>query len=402
MNDMNRVKPRVPFPLVTLLLVWAAACGTGPRDTSADTAADARGPATVEALDTIPLEEWRQLITGLSEPGGFFDTDNLTSNEQSYLHVLGPMRELGVEGGAYIGVGPDQNFSYMAAQRPWMAYIVDLRRDNLVHHLLLKALFAESGSRMEYLALLFGRSAEGVAEGVFELPVDSLLARHETRPGGAGSAEAEAALHRVRARVETFGLELDENARGTLERFHRSFIEDGPDLRFTSFGREARTQYPTFATLLTERDLEGRQGSYLADRENFLFIRALQGANRVVPIVGDLSGPSALSAVGEDIRARGLVVRVFYTSNVEYYLWNAGTFPDFAATLAGLPMDETSVIVRSVFPNTARHPHTVPGYASTQTLVPMERVRSVIRGSGYRGYEDLVARDAIDPRANSR
>jgi hypothetical protein len=381
------------------VLTFLAACGGGAGDGSTDLATSARGPATSQELDTIPLAEWRDLIASLSEPGGFFDTDNLTSNEQSYLHVLGPMRERGVEGGAYIGVGPDQNFSYMAAQRPWMAYIVDLRRDNLVHHLLLKALFQESGSRMEYLALLFGRATDGLETEGFDLPVDSLLARLESLPGGAGSPEAEGAVARIAARVETFGLELDENAAGTLDRFHRSFIQDGPDLRFTSFGRETRTQYPTFATLLTERDLEGRQGSYLADRESFRFIQALQNTNRVVPVVGDLSGPSALRAVGEDIRARGLIVRAFYTSNVEYYLWNAGTFPDFAATVASMPMDERSVIVRSVFPNTARHPHTVPGYASTQTLVPMERMRSVIRGSGYRGYEDLVVRDAIDPRS---
>lgn len=355
----------------------------------------------VEALDTIPLEEWRDLVVSLSEPGGFFDTDNLTSNEQSYLHVLGPMRTLGVQGGAYLGVGPDQNFSYMAAQRPWMAYIIDLRRDNLVHHLLLKALFLESSSRMEYLALLFGRGTDSLDGSTYALPVDSLLDRLVALPGGAGTGEAEAAVERIAARVETFGMELDENARGTLDRFHRAFIQEGPELRFSSFGREARTQYPTFATLLTETDLEGRQGSYLADRDAFLFIQALQATNRVVPVVGDLSGPSALREVGDDVRARGLIVRAFYTSNVEYYIWNAGTFPDFAATVASLPMDERSVIIRSVFPNTARHPHTVSGYFSTQTLVPMERVRSVIRGSGYRGYQDLVARDAIDPRVSA-
>src|SRR5262245_46475623 len=53
------------------------------------------------------------LISRLSEPGGFFDSDNLISNETSYLHVLGKLREMGVHGGVYLGVGPDQNFSYI-------------------------------------------------------------------------------------------------------------------------------------------------------------------------------------------------------------------------------------------------------------------------------------------------
>ena len=62
-----------------------------------------------------------------------------------------------MEGGAYIGVGPDQNFSYIAHIRPAIAFIVDIRRDNLLLHLLFKALFAEARTRVEYLALLTGR-----------------------------------------------------------------------------------------------------------------------------------------------------------------------------------------------------------------------------------------------------
>src|SRR5690348_5271390 len=98
------------------------------------------------------------LAARISEPGGFFDSDNLISNESSYLHVLGAMRRIGVTGGAYIGVGPDQSFSYIAQIRPRIAFIVDIRRDNLLQHLLFKALFEMSHDRVEYLALLTGRA----------------------------------------------------------------------------------------------------------------------------------------------------------------------------------------------------------------------------------------------------
>src|ERR671912_981158 len=98
------------------------------------------------------------LVARLSEPGGYFDSDNLISNESSYLHVLGAMRRLGVSGGAYVGVGPDQNFSYIAQVRPRIAFIVDIRRDNLLQHLLFKALFDMARNRAEYLALLTGRA----------------------------------------------------------------------------------------------------------------------------------------------------------------------------------------------------------------------------------------------------
>ena len=65
------------------------------------------------------------LSARLSEPGGYFDSDNLISNETSYLHVLGKLRELNVSNGVYIGVGPDQNFTYIAKIRPRMAIIID-------------------------------------------------------------------------------------------------------------------------------------------------------------------------------------------------------------------------------------------------------------------------------------
>src|SRR4029453_14967345 len=82
-----------------------------------------------------------RLVARLSEPGGFFDSDNLVSNETSYLHVLGAFDSLGVRGGAYIGVGPEQNFSYIARVKPEIALIIDIRRDNMLLHLLFKAMF---------------------------------------------------------------------------------------------------------------------------------------------------------------------------------------------------------------------------------------------------------------------
>ena len=44
-----------------------------------------------------------------------------------------------VPGRAYVGVGSEQNFSYIAAVRPSFAFIVDIRRGNFDLHLLYKA-----------------------------------------------------------------------------------------------------------------------------------------------------------------------------------------------------------------------------------------------------------------------
>src|SRR3954453_15325164 len=82
------------------------------------------GAAPVGQLQTPT--SFASRIAALSEPGGNFDTDNLISNEKSYLHVVPALRDAGLSGGTYIGVGPDQNFSYIAQVRPSIAFIIDL------------------------------------------------------------------------------------------------------------------------------------------------------------------------------------------------------------------------------------------------------------------------------------
>ena len=101
--------------------------------------------------------DFSRLVVRLSEGGGFFDSDNLVSNETSYLHVIPAFKAVGVKGGAYIGVGPEQNFSYLAEIRPQLALQIDIRRDNMLLHLLFKAMFETSANRMEYLCQLYGR-----------------------------------------------------------------------------------------------------------------------------------------------------------------------------------------------------------------------------------------------------
>ncbi len=384
--------------VVLLVALTGLACGD-PRPVSET--GPVPEPVSVQDLSTLPGTQWVRLVTSLSEPGGYFDTDNLISNETSYLHVLGAMRRLGVRGGAYMGVGPDQNFSYIAAQRPALAFVVDIRRDNLLHHLLLKALFHEADTRMEYLALLFGRDVpRGPAgpEGWAGEGVATLLEALGEEVGDRDRPAAAAARERVLARVRTFGLPLSEEDLATVVRFHDAFIRLGPALRFTSYGRPPRPGYPTYGQLLVETDLEGLAGSYLAAREDFLFLKRLQEANRVIPVVGDLAGPSALRAVGDEVRRRGLAVRGFYVSNVEYYLVRGRTFDRFAANVASLPVDRWSVLIRSVFPSASRHPDAVPGHLSTQTLVRLEDVQEVVAGDGYAGYGDLVTRDRIPLR----
>src|SRR5213083_1476095 len=97
------------------------------------------------------------LVTEFSEAGGTFRSDNLVSNELAFEQVIPPLQARLQPTSAYIGVGPDQNFTYIAAFKPRISFIVDIRRQNMLLHLMYKALIELSPTRVEFLARLFSR-----------------------------------------------------------------------------------------------------------------------------------------------------------------------------------------------------------------------------------------------------
>src|SRR5215510_13523105 len=114
-----------------------------------------------EAAATLPAqlsdEEFWKLSTELSEPDGTFRSDNLLSNESYFQYVIPQLNELVKPGQVYMGVGPEQNFTYIAAMKPHMVFIVDIRRGNLDVQLMYKALFEMSKDRAEFVSRLFSR-----------------------------------------------------------------------------------------------------------------------------------------------------------------------------------------------------------------------------------------------------
>src|SRR5260370_10874123 len=80
-------------------------------------------------------QEFGRIMTDFSEPNGTFRSDNLLSNEVWLQRVIPHLLESAKPGRVYMGVGPEQNFTYMAALRPKMAFIVDVRRGNRDLHL---------------------------------------------------------------------------------------------------------------------------------------------------------------------------------------------------------------------------------------------------------------------------
>ena len=102
-------------------------------------------------------QQFWKLVTESSEADGYFQSDNLVSNELTLQQIIPELVKGRAPNGVYLGVGPDQNFTYIAAMRPRVAFIVDIRRGALLQHLMYKALFELAEDRAEFVSLLFSR-----------------------------------------------------------------------------------------------------------------------------------------------------------------------------------------------------------------------------------------------------
>jgi hypothetical protein len=327
-------------------------------------------------------------VATLSERAGYFDTDNLISNERSYLQVIPDLRRRGVRGGAYIGVGPDQNFSYISEVRPSVAYIIDVRRDNLLLHLLFKALFEISDSRIDYLAHLFGKPLPPAVDGWKQAPIERLVAYFEKAATNREVAIAQS--RRVEEALRKTGVPLSTEDLSTIAAFHRRFVDEGLWLRFNSTGRPPQSYYPTYRDLLLETDAAGAQTNYLASEDAFQFVKSLQARDRIIPVVGDISGPSAMQAIGREIAARNERLSAFYVSNVEFYLFGQGSYPRFVTNLRSVPRARSAVLIRSVFGRYLAVGR--PGDASASQLQDVDELIGGYDDGRYRSYGALVGR----------
>jgi hypothetical protein len=308
---------------------------------------------------------WR-LMREYSEPGGTFRSENLVSNETSLQWVIPELVRRIPPGGVYLGVAPDQNFTYITAVRPGIAFIVDIRHQNAMQHLMYKALIETSATRAEFLARLFARapligvdsasSAPALFEALAMQPADSVRYRDNLRM-----------ITDRLVRVHRFA--LSDSERVSLGCVYGAFFTQGPELTY-SYGSECRnpgpygygaisappwsggargwSRMPTYQAMMTETDSAGVNWSYLGSERRFRALKEMQHRNLIVPLTGNFAGAKALRAVGQWAIAHRARVTAFYVSNVEQYLFEQGDEArHFYENVATLPIDSTSTFVRS-------------------------------------------------------
>jgi hypothetical protein len=383
--------------LAIMVAVWAIAAGVYARQEPKPANPAGAGVSAVKApekLESLPAAEFSRLVRELSEVGGFFRSDNFTSNETAYLTVVDTLRQRGASGGAYLGVGPEQNFTYIAKIRPQIAFIVDIRRQAIIQHLMYKAVFHLSPDRVQFLTRLLSRPVPKDKSLKPNAPIHEIIAVFNQAAADEKSYVANlAALRKVIE--DEFQFPLSEGDLRSLGYVYQSFRQDGLDIAYRM--DDSRGGYfPTLKDLIVQTDLNGKLGNFLASNEDYDFVRNLHRKNLIIPVVGDFGGNKALRAVGDYLRKNGFTVTAFYTSNVEQYLFQNDLFTAFANNVRTLPITDRSLFIRSA---TGRFPHParLPGHRASTLLQQMTLFLKDFDEGNYKSYYDLINTNFIAP-----
>jgi hypothetical protein len=336
--------------------------------------------------ESLSAQEFSRLIRDISEEGGYFFSDNLVSNETPYLTVVDKLRELAPTGGAYIGVGPEQNFTYIAKLRPRIAFILDIRRQAVIQHLMFKAIFHLSPNRLQFLSRWLSKPLTKDSPSPDD-PIEKLMAYFSKTRGDEQTYAANLAAIR-KSIQDDFQFPLSARDQASLEFVYKSFRDSGLDVAFTLNGW-SDGEFPTLAEVILQTDQNGKLGNFLTSREDYEFVRSLHMKNLIIPVVGDFGGKKALAAIGEYLRKNSLTVTAFYTSNVEQYLFDDGLFPGFVNNVKKLPINEKSLFIRWVYQR-YYHPARITGQRSTSLLQRMGIFLADFEAGRYQNYQEMI------------
>ncbi len=337
------VRVRIVAAMIVMgVLVWAPARPDAARGRQA-----ASGAASLPARLT-DAEFWA-LASDISEPGGYFRiTDNYTSNEIEVGQLVTGLRERQLTGGVYLGVGPEQNFSYIAAIQPAMAFLIDIRRQAVMQHLMFKAMFELSKDRADFLSLLFARAKPKDLDPA--APIQTMWQAYfaTTADAALASKTRERVVDQL---VKTHKFVFTDDERSQLDGVIAAFVQFGPGIttRGTMAGGRGGGggNNVTFADLTGwSLDASGVPQSFLSTDANFQIVKALHDKNLIVPVSGDFGGPKALRAIAAYLGSHGGRVTAFYVSNVEQYLFQDGKQQAFYGNVAAMPLADGSVFIR--------------------------------------------------------
>jgi hypothetical protein len=234
-------------------------------------------------------ENWGSLQAegGRSEPTCRDPFPYLMSNEPRGYHWTGYIENIG---GAYVGIGSDQNYSHIAIARAQWAWVVDYDPRVYANHLRLSAFVIASATPKAFVDKFADRSEREALRILKEA--------YPERP------ELKAGYFATRAELYTY---FQEQAR--------------PNRATPDFG-------------------------WLRNEKHYAYVRTLFEQGRLRPVAGDLLGRSAMTGIGAAAEQLGVPVRVYYTSNAPSS-WGGMITDAYRRNVLALPFDEWSVVLQT-------------------------------------------------------
>jgi hypothetical protein len=381
-----------------------SATSTGVRPSPAEaTTAESATPASADVLPSASAKAAREaaarryadLVNDLSEPDTYFFSDNLISNETSYLQIADELEKLSDPTSVYVGVGPEQNFSYIALARPSTAFIVDIRRANMLLHLLYRASFEEAQSRAHFAALLLGRAHDTARTNAADATIDQVL---EAASKGEATPETfKAANGALMKRVKGYGVKLSAEDEKGIEKMHKTFFDEQLGIRFELHEKNGRT-YPTLRELLKTQSPSGKTGGFLAKEDSFRFLQEMQRAGKIVPIVGDFAGDHALAQLASYLKSESKTVGVFYVSNVEQYLLEPKIWKKWVRNVKALPKTEKALFLRGYLDQGKKHPKQLKGQRTATVLSKIADFEARFGDKPTATFYALSTEDLVAPK----
>lgn len=243
-------------------------------------------------LTPLTAEQRATLLAGAEDTLVVTPIHYVKSNEVRHDVWFPYVRELG---GAYLGVGSDQNYTVAAAARSELMFLSDIDRSVVDLHRIYEVLIEASDTP----EALLGRFEQVAADSSAEL-------------------------------LTAAWADLPEPERKRLIRLYRN----------------ARETVVIHLRHVIKRHRDGRPTTWLSDPAMYDHIRALFKADRVRMMGGDLTGANSLQTAAAAARALGIPFRVIYFSNAEEYFDYS---KQFIANINGFPVEDSTVVLRTIY-----------------------------------------------------
>lgn len=275
-------EPPSPAPATDTAPAAPSIAAPAPKAGSTEPAAPAPAEGGLAPLDS------KLISTPHDETPHTVRRHYLWSNERRHDLFFPSLQGLG---GAYMGVGGDQNYTLAAAAAADVLWLIDLDQAVVYLHRLYAALLPVALTPVELVALFDKRHRAEVHAAVAA-----------TYPDG----------EQQRAVLQIYHAYRDLLHSHLLSELHRS---------------------------------HSARGTWLSDARKYQHMHRLARAGRIIARLGDLTGPSTLQQIAESARKAGVPIHAIYLSNAESW-FSYG--PAFRQNVTGLPFDDRSVILRTI------------------------------------------------------